>query len=134
MGKVRRRFDTQFKNRVCELVRSGTRSIPEVCQDYQLARSVVDNWLKQTLDGPLVGRPSVRERELARENEKLKAKVGELTMLVDVLKKVDAWKRRQKSVASSVVTASNLAQFQKPAERWDLPSPVSTTGRKATRR
>lgn len=134
MGKVRRQFDAQFKNRVCEMIRSSGQTITDVCRDYQLARSVVSRWLEQSNNGPLPGKPSVRERELERENEKLKAKVGELTMLVDVLKKVDAWKRQQRSVASSVVTTSNLAQFQRPAESLDLPSPATTTGRKATRR
>lgn len=134
MGKIRRRFDAQFKNQVCQAIRSGTQSMAEACRDYQLTRSVVGRWMEASAAGPLNGRVSVRERELERENEKLKAKVGELTMLVDVLKKVDAWKRQQRSVASSVVTAGNLAQFQKLAEPLDLPSPATTTGRKATRR
>ena len=134
MGKIRRRFDAQFKNQVCQAIRSGTQSMAEVCRDNQLARSVVDRWLEASTGGPINGRTSARERELERENEKLKAKVGELTMLVDVLKKMDAWKRQQRSVASSVVTARNLAQFQKPAEPLEFQSPATTTGRKLTRR
>ena len=134
MGKIRRRFDAQFKNQVCQAISSGTRSMAEICMDHQLSRSVVDRWMNSSTVGPIQSRPSNRERELERENEKLKAKVGELTMTVDILKKMDAWKRQQRSAALSVVTASNLAQFQKPAVPLASPSPAITTGRKSTRR
>lgn len=46
-----------------------------------------------------------------RENEKLKSKIGELTMTIDLLKKVEAWKKQQTSAASSIITSRNLDQF-----------------------
>lgn len=134
MGKIRRRFDAQFKMRICQVVQSGQQTAAEVCRDHQLSRTVVSRWLSASAAGPIENRPSVRERELERENEKLKAKVGELTMQVDVLKKTEVWKRRQQSVNLSVITASNLAQFRKPAEPSAFPSPRTTINGKSTRR
>ena len=133
MGKIKRKFDEQFKVKVCEAVRSGCKTIGEVCREYQLSRNVVDRWLAAFDAGKPVGRPSTRERELEREVEKLRAKVGELTMQIDILKKIEDWKRREKSVASSIITAANLAQFQKPAKLLASPSRVTTTKARETR-
>lgn len=133
MGKIRRIFDAQFKNRICEAIRGGFQSIGEVCRDHQLSRNVVDRWLRAYDEGRLSGRPSGRERELERENEKLKAKVGELTMQIDILKKIEDWKRRQKSVASSIITEKNLDQFRRPVEPPASPSQPTTTKGKSTR-
>lgn len=134
MGRIRRRFDAQFKAQLCQAIQSGERTMAEVCREYQLSPGAVGRWVSAFATGSLKDRPSGRERELVRENEKLKAKVGELTMLVDVLKKVDAWKRRQTSADSSVITASNLAQFQRPAAPSDSSPQATTTKRKPTRR
>ena len=131
MGKIRRKFDAHFKTRICETIRSGLSNINEVCRDYQLSRSVVERWLTAFDDGTLNERGSSREKELERENERLKAKVGELTMQIDVLKKIDDWIRRERSVASSIITEDNLAQFQRPAKQPVSPSRRTTTkGRK----
>jgi transposase len=89
MGKIKRTFDIQFKTRVCEVIRGGMATASEVCREYQLSRTTVDRWLKVFDEGRLTGRSSNRERELERENERLKAKVGELTMQIDILKKND---------------------------------------------
>ena len=133
MGKIKRRFDVQFKTRVCEAVRGGMMTVAEVCREYQLSRTAVDRWLAAYDRGTLEARSSTRERELARENEKLKAKVGELTMQIDVLKKIEDWKRRERSVASSIITSENLAQFQRPAPPSESPSRPTTTKRRKTR-
>ena len=87
MGKIRRKFDVQFKIKICEVIRGGVVTVAEVCREYQLSRTTVDRWLSAFDDGTLEGKSSSRERELERENERLKAKVGELTMQIDILKK-----------------------------------------------
>lgn len=127
MGKIRRKFDAQFKTKLCEMVRGGMMTVSEACQEYQLSRSVVDRWLAAFDEGLLNGNVSNREKELERENEKLKAKVGELTMQIDILKKIEDWKRRQTSVASSIITEENLAQFQQPAKQPESRSRRTTT-------
>ena len=133
MGKIRRKFDVQFKTRICEAVRGGMMSIAEACREYQLSRTTVDRWLAAFDEGRLTGRSNSREKELERENERLKAKVGELTMQIDILKKIEDWQRREKSVASSIITEENLARFQRPAKPPASPSRRTTTKRKKTR-
>jgi transposase-like protein len=133
MGKIRRRFDVQYKMRVCEMIRSGMMTISEACREYQLSRSPLERWLAAFDAGTLGARQSTRERELERENEKLKAKVGELTMQIDILKKIEDWKRRERSVASSIITSENLARFQRPAPPPASPSRPTTTEEEKTR-
>lgn len=131
MGKIRRKFDAHFKTRICETIRSGLSNINEVCREYQLSRSVVERWLSAYDEGSLNERGSSREKELERENERLKAKVGELTMQIDILKKIEDWQRRERSVASSIITEDNLARFQRPAKPPVSPSrPIITKGKK----
>jgi len=61
-------------------------------------------------------RPSPRERQLEDEVRRLKSKVGELVMQIDVLKKLDDFVRQRKNATSSVVTASNLARLRKDVQ------------------
>lgn len=133
MGRIKRSFDVQFKTRVCEAVRSGMMTAAEACREYQLSRTAVDRWLKAFDAGTLGAKQSTRERDLERENEKLKAKVGELTMQIDILKKIEDWKRRERSVASSIITSENLGQFQRPAQPPASPSRATTTEARKTR-
>lgn len=130
MGKIKRKFDVQFKMQICQAIESSTASLIEICQQHQLQKSTVQGWLARYVSGELEKRSPDRLRQLERENEKLLAKVGQLTMTVDLLKKVDDWKRQQKSAALPVITSRNLAQYQKPAEPSGSPSRASTTGRK----
>ena len=132
MGRIRRRFDAAFKAQVCQAIQSGVITLAQLCREQQISRSVVERWMQQATTGTLRDRPSLRERELERENERLKAKVGELTMQVDVLKKMEDWKRRMQSANSSIVTASNLAQFRRPAAPSVSASPRTTTNGKPT--
>ena len=122
MGKIRRKFDISFKVQVCQRIEAGLQQVTEVCHENQLQRTVVEGWLQRYAAGTLVPRASDRQKELERENEKLKAKIGELTMTIDLLKKVEAWKKQQTSAASSIITSSNLAQFQKPVKPLDRKS------------
>ena len=132
MGKIRRKFDVQFKIKVAEAIVSGAAEIGNVCREHQLSRSVVDKWISRYNEGAL-GVAANRERELERQVEKLQAKIGELTMQIDLLKKVEAWKLSQRSVDTSIITSSNLAQFQRPVEPLGFRSPATTTSPKKKR-
>jgi len=130
MGKIRRKFDISFKIQVCQRVEAGIQQVTAICHENQLQRAVVEGWLRRYTAGTLVPKANDRQKELERENEKLKAKIGELTMTIDLLKKVEAWKKQQTSVASSIITSSNLAQFQKPADMLASRRPATTTNPK----
>jgi hypothetical protein len=133
MGKIRRKFDISFKVQVCQRIEAGLQQVTEVCHENQLQRTVVEGWLRRYTAGTLAPKATDRQRELERENEKLKAKVGELTMTIDLLKKVETWKKQQTSVASSIITSSNLAQFQKPADMLASRRPATTTSPRGTK-
>lgn len=133
MGKIRRKFDVSFKVQVCQRIEAGIQTVAEICRDNQIQRTVVEGWLQRYTAGSLAPKASDRQKELERENEKLKAKIGELTMTIDLLKKVEAWKKQQTSAASSIITSSNLAQFQRPAKPLALPPPATTTSPRGTR-
>jgi transposase len=130
MGKIRRKFDVSFKTQVCQRIEAGIQSVAEICRENQIQRSIVEGWLQRYTAGTLTAKASDREKELERETEKLKAKIGELTMTIDLLKKVEAWKKQQTSAASSIITSSNLAQYQKRADTLASPRPVTTINRK----
>ena len=133
MGKIRRKFDISFKVQVCQRIEAGLQQVTEICHENQLQRTVVEGWLQRYTAGTLVPRASDRQKELERENEKLKAKIGELTMTIDLLKKVEAWKKLQTSAASSIITSANLAQFQKPVSPLASPRPATTTSPRGTK-
>jgi len=115
MGKVRRRFTGEFKEAVVQQALSGT-SIKEICQEHQLHHQTVTGWLSKYEEGKSLHKSSSKEKVQARQIEKLQAKVGELTMTIDLLKKLDESLRQKKKEDGSVITAKNLAQFQKHAK------------------
>jgi transposase len=130
MGKIRRKFDVQFKIQICQAIESGTASVKEICQQHQLQQPTVEGWLARYVSGDFEKRSPDRLRQLERENEKLRAKVGELTMSMDVLKKVEDWKRQQKSAVLPVITSKNLGQYRKPAAPLESAPQASTTSQK----
>ena len=116
MGKIRRKFEAEFKRQLITQIEAGAMTVAQAARDQQLSRSLIERWRVQYRNNALVDRPSSRERQLEVENEKLKAKIGDLVMQMDHIKKLQAWVQRQKNAARSVITAKNLDQFRKPAK------------------
>jgi len=130
MGKIKRKFDVEFKIRLCQAIESGVTTVADACREYQLQKNLIEGWLAKYVAGGLDTQSATRLRALEKENEKLKSKVGELTLQIDVLKKIDEWKRRQRSVDSAIITSSNLDQFKRPAELSDSHPRATITARK----
>jgi len=116
MGKIRRKFETEFKRQLIAQIEAGQTTIGQAARDHQISRSVIERWRVQYRTNALVDRPSSRERQLEAENEKLRAKVGELVMQMDYLKKLQAWVQQRKNADTSIITAKNWDQFRKPAK------------------
>ena len=116
MGKIRRKFEADFKRQVIGQIEAGHLSIAQAARDYQLAHSVLERWRSQYRNNRLSQAPSARERQLEAENEKLKAKIGDLVMQMEYLKKLQTWVQQQRNADTSVITAKNLDQFRKPAK------------------
>ncbi len=115
MGKIRRKFSVDFKQQVLREIEAG-QSLNGAARQYQIDPSVIKHWRDKFRQGTLVEKPSAREKALEKENEKLKAKIGEMVMAMDLLKKFQKYVENQKKLDTSVITAKNLAQFQKDVE------------------
>ena len=113
MGKIRRKFETEFKRQLIAEIEAGQMTAQQAGRQHQLSRSLIEYWRKQYRNNALVDRPSKRERQLEAENEKLKAKIGDLVMQMDHIKKLQAWVQRNRNADTSVITAKNLDQFRK---------------------
>ena len=115
MGKIRRKFSVDFKQQVAREIEAGL-SLNEAARRHQISPSLVTRWRNQYQQGALVEKPSAHEKALEKENEKLKAKIGELVMENDLLKKFQKYMEKQKKLDTSVITAKNLDQFRKDVE------------------
>jgi transposase-like protein len=116
MGKIRRKFETEFKRQLIAQIEAGQTTIGQAAHDHQISRSVIERWRVQYRNNALVDLPSNRERQWEAENEKLRAKVGELVMQMDYLKKLQASVQQRKNADTSIITAKNWDQFRKPAK------------------
>src|SRR5688572_10573277 len=116
MGKIRRKYEAEFKRQLIAQIEAGHLTVGQAARDQQISRSLIERWRVQYHNNALVDRPSNRERQLEAENEKLKAKIGDLVMQMDHIKKLQAWVQRQRNADTSVITAKNSDQFRKPAK------------------
>jgi transposase-like protein len=116
MGKKYRRFENTFKRHIVEQIESGRMRISDAAREYQISYSLLYLWRRQYHKTQFVEVQSPKERQLQAENEKLRAKIGDLVMQLDHLKKWQAWGPQQKSDDTSVITAKNLEAFRKAAK------------------
>jgi len=117
MGRIRRKFTAEFKQQIVQEILSGQTTQSAAAREHQLGQSVIRLWMAASKEGtPFIDRPSVRERKLESECQRLKAKVGELVMQIDLLKKFDEYVRQSKRDDSSVVTFKNLARLKGDAK------------------
>jgi len=116
MGKARRKFNVGFKQQVVQEIESRLVTKAQAARKYEVSAGVIDRWIWKYRDGTLVDKPSDQETAAIAENERLKAKIGELTMQIDLLKKLEAYAQQRRKEDTSVITAKNLAQFQRGAK------------------
>jgi len=116
MGQSHRKFSPELRNRILQQIDSGQMGTSQAARQYQVSRSLIEYWRKRRREGQLEEQSTARERQLERENRELKAKVGELVMQLEHLKKLQHAIRLTKNADTSVITASNLDQFRKGAK------------------
>jgi transposase-like protein len=116
MGKIRRKFEVEFKRRLVEQIASGQITLSAAARQYQVSPSVIQRWRTQYEANQLVDRPSSHERALEAENERLKAKVGDLVMQIDHLKKLQSWMERNRNVDTAVITGKNWGRYRRGAK------------------
>jgi transposase len=101
-----RRHSPQFKLQLCQELRAGVLTRVEAGKKYGLAYSVMQHWLRQYDRGELTG--DVAEATVVGEYEAkiaaLERKVGQLTMELELLKKMPHLRLVSDSASSSIVT------------------------------
>jgi transposase len=105
--RKRRQFDVSYKQSLVNEINSGQRTLLQVSRDEGIAHSVLERWQEKADAGTLQEAPTPRERKLERELDRYKKKVGELTMQVELLKKLDASLARMRKSNGYVVTGMN---------------------------
>lgn len=106
--KKYRHFPLEFKQRVLQEIESGSRTKAAVAREEHISGSLIDRWQKQSREGVLKDHPTSKERQMSRELDWYKKKVAEQAMEIDLLKKIDEYSRRMRSLNGSVVTGRNM--------------------------
>lgn len=88
---VRKPRSPKFKLKVALAALSGKQTIAEICQQYEVAESVVHKWKRRLQDeGEAVftgAKKSTSTKDAEKELAKLYEKIGQLTIERDFLKK-----------------------------------------------
>lgn len=89
MGKSKRKFDPDFKLKVCREVELGTKSRVEAIREYSLVESVLAKWLgryRKFGDGAFLGGTNITEvTSLKRRVSDLEKSLGRKTLEVEIL-------------------------------------------------
>ena len=113
MKKGYRRRDEEFKRELIAKIDGGQITKAQAAREYNLALTLIDRWQRQIHDGSMRHRLSPREKQLERELETYKKKVGELSVQVDLLKKLKAYSLSMRKWNGYVVTGAPSAPSKK---------------------
>lgn len=111
-----RSYTVEFKRTVVEEIDSGKKTQAAAAREYEIASSLIDRWREQIYAGTIKGVPTAKEKQLERELEKYKSKVGELTLFIDMLKKTQKDSLFMKKLRGSVITQKDLDQSKDGAK------------------
>ena len=116
MGKVKRKFDIEFKKQVIASIDSGEKTLSGAAREHQISGGLLVKWRRQLREGTLVAGPNSRERALEAELAKYRELCGKQAFELDWLKKMAEFSKRLKSESSSVVTSANWPASKRGAE------------------
>lgn len=116
MRRNRRSFSFEFKKMLVEKTESGQFSLNQIARDHDVSPGLIIQWRKKMELGELAPGPSWRERQLESELEKSQRKIGELTLIIDALKKGLDHIQRQRKLNSSIISPRTLARSGVPAK------------------
>jgi len=91
MKAKRRRHEPEFKARVALEALKGIKTIQQIAKDFDIHPVQVSDWKKAMTDGATgifgSGRGKAEEEDFDRQRDELHAKIGQLTVEVDFLRK-----------------------------------------------
>ena len=114
--KKYRHFSEEFKRALVAQVDSGVISKSAAARENDISPSLLDRWQKQINEGTLQSRPTARERQLERELDRYKKKVGELTIQNELLKKLNETYPSTRKSCGCVVTGGNTGRSGRRAK------------------
>ena len=106
--KQYRQHSEEFKRNLTHQLDSGSITKAEASREHNLSGSLIDRWRRQIHEGTLKHLPSAREKQLEKELDKYKKKVGELSLEVDLLKKLKEYSQSMRRSDGYVVTGRNI--------------------------
>jgi transposase-like protein len=116
MGKVKRKFDIEFKKQLIGIIERGEATLTEVAREHQISSGLLVKWRRQLREGNLVTGPSSREKAQEAELEKYRELCGKQAFEIDFLKKTLETLKRLREERLSVVTSSTLDPSKKGAK------------------
>lgn len=116
MGKIKRKYDIEFKKRIVGFVDSGQSTLTQVASEHQISAGLIVKWRRQIREGSLVAGPTGRERALEAELVRYRELCGKQAFEIDLLKKIHEDLRRSREERQSVVTSSTLDPSKKGAK------------------
>lgn len=105
-----RKYTLEFKKTLIAEIDSGKISQSAAAREHEISHSLIDRWKKQIYSGTIKDHLTAREKQLERELDRYKSKVGELTLQVDLLKKLNENSLFIKKLNGSVITRKDLDQ------------------------
>ena len=114
--KKYRQFTEDFKRSLVAQIDSGAISKVAAARENNISPSLIDRWQKQIHDGRMQSRPTARERQLERELDRYKKKVGELTIQNELLKKLNETCASMRRSNGYVVTGGTTDRSGKGAK------------------
>jgi transposase-like protein len=116
MKKQYRHFEDDFKRNLVARIDSGEITKSQASRENHLSGSVIDRWQRQIHEGSMRAHPSANEKKLMRELDMYKKKVGELTLQIDLLKKLDESLASMRKSSGYIVTGGNTDRSGKDAK------------------
>lgn len=114
--KKYRSFNEDFKHSLIGQIDSGAISKSAAGREHNISPSLLDRWQKQIHAGTLRSIPSAREKQLERELDRYKKKVGELAVQVDLLKKLNETSAISRKSNGYIVTGRNAGPSKRDAK------------------
>ncbi len=116
MGKIKRKFDIEFKKQIIARIDSGESTLSEIAREHQISSGLLVKWRRQLREGGLVSGPSGREKVLEAELTKYRELCGKQAFEIEFLKKIHETLKRLREERLSVVTSSTLDPSKKGAK------------------
>jgi transposase-like protein len=113
MGRIKRKFDIEFKRQLITRIESGEAKLSEVAREHQISSGLLVKWRRQLAEGNLVSGPNSREKAQEAELVKYRELCGKQAFEIDFLKKTLETLKRLREERSSVVTSSTLDPSKK---------------------